>query len=45
MTWPHKTARLKDHMTLWVGALIVCRHPDKFGDHRHCDMGDLIILI
>ena len=22
---------------------MVCHQPDKFGDHRHCDSGDLLI--
>ena len=25
--------------------VVVCHHPDKFGDHRHCDNWDLTFLI
>ena len=25
--------------------LVVCNHPSKFGDHRHCCSGDIMILV
>ena len=25
--------------------LAVCRHPDKFADHRHCYRGDIMFLV
>ena len=25
--------------------LALCHHPDKFGDHRHCDTGDAMFLM
>ena len=24
--------------------LAVCHHPDKRGDHRHCDYGDMFLI-
>ena len=24
---------------------MVCHHPTKFGGHRHCDSGDIIVLV
>ena len=36
-TWGHVTKGWR----LFVSLLQM----DKFGDHRHCDMGDLIVLI
>ena len=32
-------------MVLWLGAPSSVHHPDRFGDHKHWDMKDLIIVI
>ena len=32
-------------MTLWVGAHEVSQHPAKFGDHRHCNRGGIIVPV
>ena len=37
--------RLKGQMTITLGALKVTHHPFKFGGHRHCGIGDIIVLV
>ena len=29
----------------WRDILAVCDHPDKFGDHKHCESRDIMFLI
>ena len=41
--WPHKTTWLKGHITIW-GLLVACHHPDKFGDRKYCDSGDMFLI-
>ena len=37
VTWLHKTPSSRRHANLWWELFAVCRHPDKFGEHRHSD--------
>ena len=35
----------KDHLMEGSCNHPACNHPDKFGDHRHCDSRDIVFAI
>ena len=39
--WPHKTTWFKVMWLYGWKLLAECHHPNKFGDHRHCDIREI----
>ena len=42
--WPHKTTSLKVHANLGVELSGVYHYPGKFGNLRHCDSEDMLLV-
>ena len=43
--WFRKTTWLKGYVTLWVGVPHGKSPPAKYGAHRHCGSGDIMVLV
>ena len=41
--WPRNITSLRGHGYGWE-LLVICHHPDKFGDRKHCDIGDMFLI-
>ena len=45
ITWFSKATWLKSHFTIWGVASQISNQPARFGGHKHCGSGDMMVLV